>query len=109
MASGWKYSSAVRSVMEFSLRSSTIWSIMGLLAMGTMGFGRLLVRGLNLVPNPPAMTTHFIDRPPYGLKPFCRTSSAGRILGPVAPGVGDAAKKPGYGLMPYQKNIRAEI
>jgi len=31
--------------------------------MGTMGLGRLLVRGLSLVPKPPAIITAFIVPP----------------------------------------------
>ncbi len=45
--------------MEFFLRSSIMCSIIGLLAIGTIGLGRLFVRGRSLVPKPPAMMMLF--------------------------------------------------
>jgi hypothetical protein len=45
------------------LRLIIVCSIIGLFMIGSIGFGRELVSGWILVPNPPAMTTAFI-RPP---------------------------------------------
>ncbi len=50
--------------------SLTTCSIMGRLAMGSMGFGWLDVRGRSLVPSPPAMITAFTHRPPRALAPL---------------------------------------
>ena len=38
-------------------------SMTGALTIGTIGFGRPMVRGLNRDPSPPAMTTAFIVNP----------------------------------------------
>jgi hypothetical protein len=43
------------------LRRLRICSITGLPAIGTIGFGRLIVNGLSLDPSPPAITTAFIE------------------------------------------------
>jgi hypothetical protein len=37
-----------------------MYSIIGRLAMGTIGFGMFAVSGASLVPNPPAIITAFI-------------------------------------------------
>ena len=48
------------SVVPEPVSLSSICSIIGLLTMLTMGLGILFVRGLSLVPNPPAIITAFI-------------------------------------------------
>ena len=37
-----------------------MFAAIGLLTTGTIGFGNVLVSGLNLVPDPPAIMTAFI-------------------------------------------------
>src|ERR1700712_3391156 len=50
--------------MPGSVRSRTMCSIIGTLAIGIIGFGWLLVSGRRRVPSPPARITAFILRPP---------------------------------------------
>src|SRR3712207_6775526 len=47
------------SVMPWILSSSMIWAITWRSTIGTMGLGRLIVRGRRREPSPPAITTAF--------------------------------------------------
>ena len=52
------------SVMPASRRSSMQYSMFGLFAIGMSCFGPVCVRGLSLVPYPPARTSPFISSSP---------------------------------------------
>lgn len=54
----------MRSSNPWSLSKSMMCSIIGLLAIGIIGFGTLLVSGRSRVPKPPAMMTAFTGVPP---------------------------------------------
>src|SRR5438105_7835483 len=77
--------------MPCRLSRSRTWSITGLLTIGTIGFGRLIVRGRRRDPSPPAITTAFMPIVPssrqYTLGPHGRRRDGAALARPTLLGL----------------------